>query len=78
MPVAAHARLSARDDPHPPALIAAFGMAHEIEPGVIAIAEHAVMAVHLIKLTRDGRKLDVTPNKITIGSPGTRRLCSRR
>ena len=58
------------DDQHPPALIAAFGMAHELEPGVIAIAEHAITAVHLIKLTSDGRKLDVTPNKITIGSPG--------
>ena len=57
-------------EPHPPALIAAFGLAHELEPGVIAINEHAVMAVHLIKLAPDGRKLPDEPNKITIASPG--------
>ena len=39
------------NDRFPPAMIAAFGIAHEIEPGVIAIDEHAVMAVHLTKLT---------------------------
>ena len=38
----------------PPAMIAAFGVAHEIEPGVIAIADDAVQGVHLTRLLRDG------------------------
>jgi CHC2 zinc finger len=37
---------------YPPALIAAYGIATEPEPGVIAIAENAVLGVHLIKLKR--------------------------
>jgi hypothetical protein len=39
---------------HPPAMIAAFGLAHEIEPGVIAIADAAVTGVHLTRLGADG------------------------
>jgi hypothetical protein len=39
---------------YPPAMIAAFGMAHEIEPGVIAIADAAVRGVHLTRLLPDG------------------------
>jgi hypothetical protein len=39
---------------HAPALIAAFGLAHEIEPGIIAIADHAVRGVHLTRLLPDG------------------------
>jgi Toprim domain len=39
---------------HPPAMIAAFGLAHEVEPGVIAIADCAVTGVHLTRLRPDG------------------------
>jgi hypothetical protein len=39
---------------HPPATIAAFGLAHEVEPGVIAIADTAVTGVHLTRLKPDG------------------------
>jgi hypothetical protein len=53
---------------HEPALIAAFGIATEPEPGVLAIADDAVMAVQLVKLKPDGSgKADVEPNKIIIG-----------
>ena len=39
---------------HAPAMIGAFGPATEPEPGVLAIADHHVTAVHLTKLTPDG------------------------
>jgi Toprim domain-containing protein len=39
---------------HGPAMIAAFGMAHEIEAGVIAIADDAVRGVHITRLLPDG------------------------
>jgi len=59
--------LPARDD-YAPALMAAFGMPTEPEPGVLAIADDAVMAAQLIKLKPDGSgKADVEPNKIIIG-----------
>jgi hypothetical protein len=45
--------LPARGD-HPPAMIATFGLAREVEPGVIAIADGAVMGVHLTRLRPDG------------------------
>jgi hypothetical protein len=32
---------------YPPAMIAAFGLAHEVEPGVLEIASEAVRGVHL-------------------------------
>jgi Toprim domain len=59
--------LPARDG-HEPALMAAFGMPTEPEPGVLAIADADVKAVQLVKLKSDGSgKSDVEPNKITIG-----------
>jgi hypothetical protein len=39
---------------YPPAMIGAFGLAHETEPGVIAIADTAVTGVHLTRLKSDG------------------------
>src|SRR5262249_27413389 len=39
---------------HPPAMIAAFGPAHETEPGIIGIADDAVHGVPLTRLLRDG------------------------
>jgi hypothetical protein len=48
--------------------MAAFGMPIEPEPGVLAIADNAVMAVQLVKLRPDGSgKADIKPNKIIIG-----------
>jgi hypothetical protein len=42
------------DSEYPPAMIAAFGLAHEIEPGAIEIADDAVTGVHLTRLLPDG------------------------
>jgi hypothetical protein len=39
---------------HPPAMISAFGLAHEVEPGMIAIADDAVRGVHVTRLLPDG------------------------
>jgi Toprim domain len=39
---------------HPPAMIAAFGLAKEYEPGVLRIADGAVTGVHLTRLLFDG------------------------
>ncbi|MHC2582663.1 hypothetical protein ACVI1J_005162 [Bradyrhizobium diazoefficiens] len=56
---------------HPASMIAAFGFAAEPEPGVLSIRADDVVAVHLTKLTPDGRKHPDEPNKIMLGSaPG--------
>lgn len=53
---------------HGPAMIAAFGMAHEIAPGEIVIDNAAVRGVHLTKLKPDGSGKAGTENdKIMIG-----------
>ncbi len=53
---------------HEPALIAAFGLCDEPEPGALAIADADVRAVQLVKLRPDGSgKADVEPNKVIIG-----------
>ena len=56
-------------------MIAAFGFAAELEPGVVAIASDAVVGVHLTKLNADGSaKADDGPgnqSKITIGRGST-------
>jgi hypothetical protein len=39
---------------YPPAMIAAFGIAHEIETGGLIIHDSAVRGVHLTRLLRDG------------------------
>jgi hypothetical protein len=39
---------------YPPAMIAAFGLAHEVEPGVITITDGAVRGVHVTRLLPDG------------------------
>jgi putative DNA primase/helicase len=54
---------------HHPAMIAAFALVDEPEPGVLAAPRH-VRAVHLTFLKRDGSsKADVQPNRKIIGSP---------
>jgi hypothetical protein len=45
--------LPARDD-YPPAMIAAFGMARETEPGILVISNDDVTGVHITKLKPDG------------------------
>jgi hypothetical protein len=53
---------------HGPAMIAAFGMAHEIAPGEIVIDNAAARGVHLTKLKPDGSgKAGVEEEKITVG-----------
>lgn len=54
---------------YPPALIAAFGFAEEVEPGFLAIADLAVRGVHLTRLRTDGSgKACTKVDKIMIGS----------
>jgi hypothetical protein len=53
---------------YPPAMITAFGLAHETEPGVIAIADDAVRGVHLTRLLHDGSDRERSDKaKIMIG-----------
>ena len=55
---------------HPPAMIAAFGLCEEPEPGLI-VPPCNVEAVHLTKLKPDGSgKADIREPKIIVGSPG--------
>jgi hypothetical protein len=55
-------------DEHTPAMIAAFGVADEPEPGTIIIAENAIRGVHVTKLALDGSgKAGSDKDKITIG-----------
>jgi len=54
---------------YPPAVIAAFGMAHEVEPGVITIADDAVRGIHVTRLLPDGSDRERGDSaKIMIGS----------
>jgi hypothetical protein len=53
---------------HLPAMIAAFGVAEEIEPSVVVINDLAVRGIHITKLKPDGSgKADTERNKIVIG-----------
>ena len=65
---------------HVHAMIAALGLPSEPEPGVLAIADDAVRAVHITKLAPDGRgKASVEKPKIVVASPiADRRSHSRR
>jgi hypothetical protein len=54
-------------DAFPPAMIAAFGFATEIEPGLI-VPPKVVTGVHLTKLTLAGDKAETEPVKIMVGS----------
>src|SRR4029077_5903812 len=61
--------LPARDH-HPPAMIAAFGMANETEPGVLVIRNDDITGVHVTRLKADGSdKADIEGEsaKLTIG-----------
>jgi hypothetical protein len=54
---------------HGPAMIAAFGMAYEPEPGLLEIADIAVRGVHITRLASDGlSKAGTGRDKIMLGS----------
>jgi len=56
---------------HSAALIAAFALPDEVEPGVVA-PPRSVTAIHLTLLKPDGNgKADVEKPKLIVGSPGT-------
>jgi Toprim domain len=59
--------LSARDD-YPPAMLAAFGIMSEPEPGRIDIDRDAICAVHITRLAPDGSsKAGTERDKIMVG-----------
>lgn len=59
--------LAGRGD-YPPAMVAAFGIPAEPEPGRLAIADEAVCGVHLTRIAPDGRgKAGTERDKIMIG-----------
>ena len=61
--------LPARKPEHHPAMIAAFALVDEPEPGVLG-KPHDVISVHLTLLKPDGSgKAEVEPNKLIVGSP---------
>jgi hypothetical protein len=53
---------------HHPALIAAFALAGEVEPGIL-VEPRYVEAVHLTLLRPDGSKADIPKPKIIVASP---------
>ena len=56
---------------HLHSMIAAYGLADELEPGTLAIADDAVRAVHITRLALYGLgKAGTDADKITIASPG--------
>jgi hypothetical protein len=62
--------LPARKSDQHPAMVAAFAIPTEPEPGILGQPCN-VDAIHLTLLKRDGSgKADVTPNKLFVGSPG--------
>ncbi len=57
---------------HPPAMIAAFGMARETSPGDLVIDDVAVTGIHITKLKPDGSdKAGTEADKLTIGIANT-------
>jgi hypothetical protein len=67
-PLPATLRFLPGDHRYPPAMIAAFALPYEFEPGKLSVNFNDIAAVHLTKLTRDGRKHPDQPNKIMLGS----------
>jgi phage/plasmid primase-like uncharacterized protein len=53
---------------YPPAMIGAFGLTDEPEPGILTIAESKITGIHLTRLTSDSRKLKGDDPKIFLGS----------
>jgi|HubBroStandDraft_4_1064222.scaffolds.fasta_scaffold14752_5 hypothetical protein len=52
---------------HPPAMISAFGLPEEPEPGRIALRKEEVRGVHITRLAADGSAKVGDPSKIIIG-----------
>jgi hypothetical protein len=72
IPLPATLRFLPPKDEYPPAMIAAFGLPREPEPGRLEIAESDVSAAQLTRLKPDGSgKADIDPAKMCIGAaPG--------
>jgi hypothetical protein len=70
-PLPATLRFLPGNERYPPAMIAAFVIPEEHEPGSLSVNAVHVDAVHITRLTPDGRKHPEGPNKIMLGSaPG--------
>ena len=54
-------------DGYPPAMIAAFGIAAEFEPGFLSIPDNVVRGIHLTRLLPNGLGKAEEPAKIMIG-----------
>jgi hypothetical protein len=67
-PLPATLRFLPASDQHPPSMIAPFLIPAEIAPGKLAVNSDHVDAVHITRLTPDGRKHPDDPAKITLGS----------
>jgi Toprim domain len=52
---------------HPPAMIAAFGVPDEPEPGLLVLREEEVRGAHITRLAADGSAKVGDPSKIIIG-----------
>jgi phage/plasmid primase-like uncharacterized protein len=61
---------------YPPAMIAAFGLADEPEPGVLAITEGKITGIHLTRLTSDGRKQEDDAKVFLGSSAGSPIVCA--
>ena len=62
---------------HHPAMIAAFTVPDEPEPGLLSVRDDTVRAVHLTLLKPDGSaKADTAPSKFIVGSPHGLPNCS--
>jgi hypothetical protein len=54
---------------HGPAMIAAFGLPDELEPGLLAIADEAVRGIHITRIAPDGSgKANTGADKIMLGA----------
>jgi hypothetical protein len=70
-PLPSTLRFLPANDKYPPSMIAPFVIPDEPEPGKLAVNTDHVEAVHITRLTPDGRKHSDEPNKIMLGSaPG--------
>lgn len=52
---------------YPAGLISAFAIPDEPEPGVLRVADDAVMGVHVVRVTDDGQKAPIDPVKQMFG-----------
>jgi hypothetical protein len=68
-PLPATLRFLPGNDRYPPAMIAPFVIPHEYEPGKLSVSGNQIDAIHITRLTSDGRKHPDEPNKKMLASP---------